>query len=246
MKQKFAVNGELKIEYLHVNEYAVGTAYVIVPGACVSAHEFYDCAKDSLLSNAAIISVRGLGESSKPEAGYSADDFVSDIHSVLDASGFDKPCLIGHSAGAGIAAAYAVRHPAKIKALVLADYPPGIPKYTVEWGERVRDDRSEIDKRYIDGMVNESVKHLFADEITEHNIPALVLKADGEDSILPGVLLDKLKVKMPHAEFVTITGCGHDIFGERAEEAFRVVEQFLAKGNKKQTHPMNIDQNKTD
>lgn len=246
MKQKFAGNGELKIEYLHVNEDAGGISYIIIPGACVSAQEFYDGVKDSLLCNAAIISVRGLGESSKPESGYTADDFVSDIHSVMLVSGFDKPCLIGHSAGAGLAAAYAVRYPASIKALVLADYPPGIPKYTSEWAERVRADRPEIDSRFINGIINESAMHLFAEEITENNIRTLVLKADGEDSILPATLLEKLKLKMPHAEIVTIRECGHDIFGEKGDEVFRVIEQFLMKLDKKQTHPMTKDQNQTD
>ena len=246
MKRKFAVNGELKIEYLHVNEDAGGISYIIIPGACVSAQGFYDGVKDSLLCNAAIISVRGLGESSKPESGYTADDFVSDIHSVMLASGFEKPCLIGHSAGAGLAAAYAVRYPASIKALVLADYPPGIPKYNSEWAEMVLADKPELDKRFVNGLVNESVRHLYADEIAEKNIPVLVLKADGEDSILPEPLLEMLKEKMPHAEIVTIRECGHDIFGEKGDEAFRVIEQFLMKLDKKQTHPMTKDQNQTD
>ncbi len=229
MKQKYASNGILKIEYLHVNEDAGGTAYVIIPGACVSAREFYDSVKEFLHSRSAIISVRGLGESDVPDSGYTADDFVSDILAVILASGFDKPCLIGHSAGAGLAAAYAVRYPASIKALVLADYPPGIPKYTFEWAERVRSDRPEIDSRFINGMVNESVKRLFADEISENNIPTLVLKADGEDSILPEFLLEKLKLKMPLSEFVTIGECGHDIFSEKGDEVFRIINQFIAK-----------------
>ena len=232
MKQKFAGNGSLKIEYLHVNEECGGIPYIIIPGACVSAQEFYDSVKDSLLCNTAIISVRGLGESGKPESGYAADDFVSDIHSVMQDSGFDKPCLIGHSAGAGLAAAYAVKYPANVKAIVLADYPPGIPKYTDEWAERVRADRPEIDSRFINGMINESVMHLFADEITENNIRTLVLKADGEDSILPATLLEKLKLKMPHAEIVTIRDCGHDVFSLKGNEAFRVIEQFLSKLDK--------------
>ena len=114
----------------------------------------------------------------------------------------------------------------------MADYPPGIPKYTPEWAEMVINDRPEVDIRFINGLVNESVKHLYADEITEKSIPAMVLKADGEDSILPESLLEKLKLKMPHGEFVTIGECGHDIFSGKGNEAFRVIEQFLSKLDK--------------
>lgn len=229
MKQKFAVNGELKIEYLHVNEYAVGIPFVIIPGAVVSANEFYEDVKDSLKENSVIISLRGLGGSSVPESGYTAEDFVSDIESVVTDVGFEMPCLIGHSAGAGLAAAYAVRHPSKVKALVFADYPPGIPVYNSEWAERVASQRPGIDKRFIDGIVRDSVKHFFAEGLKKSKIPVLFLKADGDDSILPEVFLEKLRELMPEAIIETIPNCGHDIFGEKGDAAFHTIDQFMAK-----------------
>jgi pimeloyl-ACP methyl ester carboxylesterase len=62
---------------------------------------------------------RGYGRSSRPEPGkpYS---HVSDLAAVMDAAGFERAALIGNSMGARVAVDFALTHPARVSALVLA------------------------------------------------------------------------------------------------------------------------------
>jgi pimeloyl-ACP methyl ester carboxylesterase len=62
---------------------------------------------------------RGYGRSSRPEPGkpYS---HVSDLAAVMDAAGVERAVLIGNSMGGGVAVDFALTHPARVSALVLA------------------------------------------------------------------------------------------------------------------------------
>ena len=62
---------------------------------------------------------RGYGRSSRPEPGkpYS---HVSDLSAVMDAAGVERAALIGNSMGGGVAVDFALTHPERVSALVLA------------------------------------------------------------------------------------------------------------------------------
>ncbi len=62
---------------------------------------------------------RGYGRSSRPEPGrpYS---HVDDLAAVMDAAGVERAALIGNSMGGQVAVDFALTHPARVSALVLA------------------------------------------------------------------------------------------------------------------------------
>jgi pimeloyl-ACP methyl ester carboxylesterase len=62
---------------------------------------------------------RGYGRSSRPESGrpYS---HVEDVAAVMDAAGVERAALIGNSMGGKVAVDFALTHPARVSALVLA------------------------------------------------------------------------------------------------------------------------------
>ena len=62
---------------------------------------------------------RGYGRSSRPEPGrpYS---HVEDVAAVMDASGVERAAVIGNSMGGQVAVDFALTHPARVSALVLA------------------------------------------------------------------------------------------------------------------------------
>lgn len=69
----------------------------------------------------------GRGYSDRPEADYTLDFFVSQLSELLDALGVDGPVnLVGLSMGGPIAAAYANRHPGRVRSLCLIG-PQGEP-----------------------------------------------------------------------------------------------------------------------
>lgn len=67
---------------------------------------------------------RGFGRSDVPREPYSP---LEDIGAVLDAAGVERATLVGASWGGGLALAFALAHPGRVEALVLAG--PVIPGY---------------------------------------------------------------------------------------------------------------------
>src|SRR5215813_9869105 len=71
--------------------------------------------------------MRGLGESSRPTAGYDKKTIASDIHELLKSLGYQKIDLVGHDIGLMVAYAYAAQYPTDVRKLALLEAPiPGI------------------------------------------------------------------------------------------------------------------------
>lgn len=84
----------------------------------------------------AAFDVRGHARSDAPEdaAAYAPERFVADVARVLDHLGVERAVVGGLSMGAGIAARFAVAHPARVRGLVLAALPPGADEGTRQRG----------------------------------------------------------------------------------------------------------------
>jgi pimeloyl-ACP methyl ester carboxylesterase/DNA-binding CsgD family transcriptional regulator len=69
---------------------------------------------------------RGCGLSDREAAELGIEAWIADLDAVIDASGFSRVALLGISQGAGIAVAYAARHPERVSHLVcLGGYAQG-------------------------------------------------------------------------------------------------------------------------
>jgi pimeloyl-ACP methyl ester carboxylesterase len=65
------------------------------------------------------ISVRGHGESSRPEEGYRFTDMSGDLLAFMDALGLQTAAIVGHSMGSSIAQRFVIDHPSRVWALAL-------------------------------------------------------------------------------------------------------------------------------
>ncbi len=72
---------------------------------------------------------RGFGFSDKPAHGYSTSDYARLVVALLDSLGIASAVLVGHSMGGVIAAETALRHPDRVRGLVLID----AAGYGVSW-----------------------------------------------------------------------------------------------------------------
>jgi 3-oxoadipate enol-lactonase len=70
---------------------------------------------------------RGTGNSDKPDEGYSLEGMADEAVAVLDAVGIVEAHVVGISMGGMIAQLVALRHPARVKRLVLIATTPGGP-----------------------------------------------------------------------------------------------------------------------
>lgn len=71
--------------------------------------------------------LRGLGDSSRPTAGYDKKTLANDIRALTKSLGYEKVYLVGHDIGLMAAYAYAAQYPDEVEKLALLDAPiPGI------------------------------------------------------------------------------------------------------------------------
>jgi pimeloyl-ACP methyl ester carboxylesterase len=80
-----------------------------------------------------LLDQRGHGYSEKPDAGYGYADLAADAWRVIEALGLERPAVLGHSMGGGVALALAAAHPQEIDRLLLID--PAIRLDTPETGD---------------------------------------------------------------------------------------------------------------
>lgn len=64
---------------------------------------------------------RGHGLTDKPVDAYGFGDVTSDVLSLLDELGFDRPVVVGHSWGANVATQFAAEHPNRVRGVIMVD-----------------------------------------------------------------------------------------------------------------------------
>jgi 2-succinyl-6-hydroxy-2,4-cyclohexadiene-1-carboxylate synthase len=115
---------------LAVEQLGAGPPFVMVHGFTGAQADFADHApRFAPRSTVVTFDHRGHGESDKPESveAYTLDRLVTDTLTVVDALGFERFTLLGHSMGGMVARRLVLRYPERVGALVLMDTSPGMP-----------------------------------------------------------------------------------------------------------------------
>ncbi|MGH7277765.1 MAG: alpha/beta fold hydrolase, partial [Candidatus Rokuibacteriota bacterium] len=115
---------------LHLLEAGVrgGPPLCFLHGGAAHAH-WFDAVTPAFTDRFHVVSLdqRGHGESdwSDPPA-YGTEDFAADLLGVLDALGWARATIVGHSMGGHNAMSFAAWHPERVRALVIVDARPAI------------------------------------------------------------------------------------------------------------------------
>ncbi|HEY3064336.1 MAG TPA: alpha/beta hydrolase [Methylomirabilota bacterium] len=116
---------------LHFLDAGIAGAPVLLflHGGAAHAH-WFDAVTPAFSDRFHVISLdqRGHGQSDWPRPpAYSTKEFTADLVALLDAEGWDRVVLIGHSMGGHNALSFAAWHPERVQALVVVDSRPAIP-----------------------------------------------------------------------------------------------------------------------
>jgi pimeloyl-ACP methyl ester carboxylesterase len=65
--------------------------------------------------------LRGHGDSSKPEQGYTSAEMIEDIQALMQHLGWTSAHVLGHSWSAKVACLWATQHPEQFRSLILVD-----------------------------------------------------------------------------------------------------------------------------
>ena len=141
---------------LFVEDRGAGTALLLVHGFTGSSEAWGRDLLDLLASHARIVCVDllGHGRSHKSEIPkrYALEAIVEDLCAVLDAREIQRAVWVGYSMGGRIALGAAVRHPERVRALVLEGASPGLER------ARARAERSASDESLARMLEDEGIE----------------------------------------------------------------------------------------
>lgn len=124
--------GEIEISYLEWNNdlsESVSSRSISNPKKLLLLHGLADCAVvwsslgEYLADNYHIVApdLRGHGESSKPDNGYSSPEIIADLEALMAHLGWSQAHILGHSWGGKLAAIWATENPQRFSSLILVD-----------------------------------------------------------------------------------------------------------------------------
>jgi pimeloyl-ACP methyl ester carboxylesterase len=117
---------------IHYESRGDGPGLLLIHGVLQSSQRWIDCGYPEEFADSFHVvmpDLLGHGESDKPDEAdeYTVDGHLADLLAVLDAEGLRRVHVWGYSAGTGVAAALAARHPDRVASLVLGGIPPNLP-----------------------------------------------------------------------------------------------------------------------
>ncbi|HVL34400.1 MAG TPA: alpha/beta fold hydrolase, partial [Burkholderiales bacterium] len=118
-------SGDVELHYRRLGRRG-GTPLLIVHGLSYFSWDWLPAAQ-ALGAEREVIAMdmRGFGDSTwSPSRDYAVPTMGADILAVLNAAGWERAVLVGHSMGGRGATWAAAKHPARAAALALIDYSP--------------------------------------------------------------------------------------------------------------------------
>ncbi|MDH5675128.1 MAG: alpha/beta hydrolase [Myxococcales bacterium] len=182
---------------------------------------------------------RGCGRSDW-DGNYGLDTLLEDAEAVARAHNLERPIVIGHSAGANFALAYAMRRANSVRGLVgiaggnlvndrtwHAAYKEGLQAVGEDHAGAVFHADPAVNREGNDGWREFARRPSLLREVSELSVPCCFIAAGAD--IRPNWPIQQLAALLPRGRYVEIAGAAHYIWGSHASELRRELRSAIAK-----------------
>jgi len=247
-------DGQLKLKVALLGE---GPPLLMIHGGLVDGRSWsrqHDLGRDLKL---VLPDTRGFGGSSGPVPEHVLTSLVDDVCRVADAAGEETVHLLGFSIGGVVAQGFAMRHPKRLRSLILeSTFAPPAPRrpavddvsshverafsrsfrekepmFLDEYLDMARENASGGAMAWLRGAVAAAPT---SEELSAISVPVAVFHAR-EDEAIPLSRGMALHSVLPNSVLSVFEGCGHTIHVEKHAEFNPAVLDFIqaaeAKGN---------------
>lgn len=230
VKDCYTLNEDISIHYLESTDNSPDlTPLVYVPGALGFAEHFQDEMRILSPRHCLSLSLRGNGKSDAPLEGYSLEDHVSDIESVINESHLKGYCLMAYSMGVPYAIKHASNSPEHIKGIIICDYPAKYPSIPESWVDTVlskgfmKEDRQHV----VRGIQRDSKEVELWEDLQRIKCPVLVIKGGTNNSLLKEKATEKYINCLSNVNVVEFSDSGHELWKPDYNRFIKTVTEFL-------------------
>jgi pimeloyl-ACP methyl ester carboxylesterase len=131
-ESRFANLNGVRLHYLVAGK---GDPVVLLHGYAETSHMWLPLISE-LANTRTVIApdLRGAGQSSKPDGGYTKAAMAQDIHALVRQLGYERLRIVGHDIGLMVAYAYAAQYPNEVEKIALMDaFLPGVGNWRDVW-----------------------------------------------------------------------------------------------------------------
>jgi pimeloyl-ACP methyl ester carboxylesterase len=174
---------------------------------------------------------RGVAQSDKPEGEQTISMLADDVAALLTFLDIESAHVVGVSFGGFVAQEFALRHPQRLRRLVLCCTSFGGPNHVVPEPQIMNEimqprAAGEVSEDMYRVQLNAAVKFNTEERLAAITCPTLIVSGDA-DVIVPVQNSYNLARQIPNAELSLVSGGSHTFFMEQADEFNRVLREWL-------------------
>ncbi len=224
------VDSNVKLEVLDWG--GSGKALILLAGMNQDAHTFDYFAPKLVAAGYHVYGItrRGIGESSIPLSGYSADQLGDDVLAVIEALDLKSPVLVGHSLGGSEMSSIGSRYPKKVAGLIYLD-----AAYIYAYCDNsLSEFFSAVQKYSLEKLKEAEVPTPMLliptgwQKYTDIKPPILAIYAEksveGNEKII-----EAIQRNIPSAKIVILPNAEHNVYRSNEAEVLSEIEAFLGR-----------------
>jgi pimeloyl-ACP methyl ester carboxylesterase len=172
-----------------------------------------------------------VAQSDKPEGEQTIGMLADDVAGLLTFLDIESAHVVGVSFGGFVAQEFALRHPQRLRRLVLCCTSFGGPNHVVPEPQIMNEimqprAAGEVSEDMYRVQLNAAVKFNTEERLAAITCPTLIVSGDA-DVIVPVQNSYNLARQIPNAELRLVSGGSHTFFMEQADEFNRVLREWL-------------------